>query len=53
LQAKKKKNVEFNSLGDKLGRVHMDRQDFGQLQTRKMKALKRTAKEAHPDETSA
>eukprot|EP00045_Choanoeca_perplexa_P000652 m.15349 g.15349 ORF g.15349 m.15349 type:complete len:299 (-) comp10449_c0_seq1:70-966(-) len=53
LRPKKKKNIEYNDLGDKLGRVHMDRQDFGQLQTRKMKALKRSAKEAHPEESSA
>ena len=44
-QPKKKKNVEFNDLGDRLGRVHMERQDFGQLQTRKMKGLKRSAKD--------
>ena len=42
------KNVEFTELGDKLGRVHMERQDFGQLQTRKVKALKRRAGERAP-----
>ena len=28
-------------MGDKVGRIHLGRQDLGQLQTRKMKGLKR------------
>lgn len=37
-----KKNVTTDSMGDKLGRVHLGRQDLDQLQTRKMKGLKRS-----------
>lgn len=36
-----KKNVEMDSVGDKIGRIHLGRQDLGELQTRKMKGLKR------------
>ncbi|KAJ1560668.1 rRNA-binding ribosome biosynthesis protein rpf2, partial [Cladochytrium tenue] len=41
LQPKTEKNVERDAMGDKIGRVHMHKQDFGKLQTRKMKGLKR------------
>lgn len=36
-----KKNISMDSIGDKIGRVHLGRQDLGGLQTRKMKGLKR------------
>ncbi|KAF7504361.1 hypothetical protein GJ744_002418 [Endocarpon pusillum] len=39
----KQKNVGMDTMGDKVGRVHLSRQDLGQLQTRKMKGLKRGA----------
>lgn len=35
------KNVSFDAFGSKMGRVHMQRQDFSKLQTRKLKGLKR------------
>ena len=38
---KKVKNIEYTETGDKLGRVHLGRQDLSQIQTRKMKGLKR------------
>ncbi|KAI1907219.1 rRNA-binding ribosome biosynthesis protein rpf2 [Ophidiomyces ophidiicola] len=38
---KTKKNISMDSIGDKIGRVHLGRQDLGGLQTRKMKGLKR------------
>lgn len=41
MQAKQKKNVETDVVGDKVGRIHLGRQDLGNLQTRKMKGLKR------------
>ena len=41
LQAKVKKNVETDFVGDKIGRIHLGRQDLSELQTRKMKGLKR------------
>lgn len=34
------KNIEMDVMGDKLGRIHMGKQDLGGLQTRKMKGLK-------------
>lgn len=34
------KNVTKNAFGDKVGRVHMLRQDYGNLQTRKLRGLK-------------
>lgn len=40
-----KKNVSMDVVGDKMGRIHLGRQDLSQLQTRKMKGLKR----GHPD----
>jgi ribosome production factor 2 len=36
----KRKNVETDDMGDMIGRVHMEKQDLGKLQTRKMKGLK-------------
>lgn len=36
-----KKNVDMDSVGDKIGRIHLGRQDLSELQTRKMKGLKR------------
>jgi len=40
-QAKPKKNVETDIVGDKIGKIHLGRQDLSELQTRKMKGLKR------------
>jgi len=42
VQAKTKKNIETDIVGDKMGRIHLGKQDLGQLQTRKMKGLKRS-----------
>lgn len=42
---KKEKNVEQNSFGEKTGRVWIDKQDIAKLQTRKVKALKRSREE--------
>ncbi|KAI9819510.1 MAG: rRNA-binding ribosome biosynthesis protein rpf2 [Pycnora praestabilis] len=41
LEPKQKKNIETDIVGDKIGRIHLGRQDLGELQTRKMKGLKR------------
>ncbi|KAI0025387.1 Brix-domain-containing protein [Xylariomycetidae sp. FL0641] len=38
---KTKKNISTDIMGDKIGRIHLGRQDLGELQTRKMKGLKR------------
>ncbi|KAK3735825.1 hypothetical protein QZH41_019922, partial [Actinostola sp. cb2023] len=40
-KANKVKNVGYDVFGTKTGRVHMTRQDYGKLQTRKLKGLKR------------
>ena len=40
-EAKPKKNIETDLMGDKMGRIHLGRQDLSELQTRKMKGLKR------------
>jgi len=41
-QPKTKKNVETDLIGDKLGRIHVGKQDLSKLQSRKMKGLKRS-----------
>lgn len=41
-----KKNISTDSLGHKMGRIHLGRQDLGELQTRKMKGLKRSRAQA-------
>ena len=48
-EARTKKNIETDVVGDKMGRVHLGRQDLGTLQTRKMKGLKRSAMGAEVD----
>ncbi|PYH94790.1 valyl-tRNA synthetase mitochondrial precursor [Aspergillus ellipticus CBS 707.79] len=40
---KMKKNIGLDAIGDKIGRVHLGKQDLTGLQTRKMKGLKRRA----------
>lgn len=40
LEARTKKNVDLDSMGDKFGRIHMGKQELGKMQTRKMKGLK-------------
>lgn len=42
---KKKKNISQDAFGSKLGRIHMQPQDLANLQTRKMKGLKRQHKD--------
>lgn len=49
-QAKPKKNVETDVVGDKMGRIHLGRQDLDELQTRKMKGLKRSRAEQEEGE---
>ncbi|OWF51978.1 ribosome production factor 2 homolog [Mizuhopecten yessoensis] len=41
VKPRKRKNISQNAFGSKLGRIHMDKQDLGKLQTRKMKGLKK------------
>jgi len=45
-----KKNIGMDLIGDKVGRVHLGKQDLTQLQTRKMKGLKRgTVRDTNSD----
>lgn len=37
-----KKNITTDIVGDKMGRIHLGKQDLKELQTRKMKGLKRS-----------
>ncbi|XP_067841154.1 ribosome production factor 2 homolog isoform X2 [Heptranchias perlo] len=41
LKAKKKKNISQDVFGTTYGRIHMQKQDLGKLQTRKVKGLKK------------
>ncbi|KAF4553606.1 Ribosome production factor 2-like protein [Elsinoe fawcettii] len=41
-EEKSRKNIETDIIGDKVGRIHMGKQNLGTMQTRKMKALKRS-----------
>ncbi len=49
-EEKTKKNITTDSMGDKIGRVHLGRQDLSQLQLRKMKGLKRSRGDDEPRE---
>lgn len=40
-----KKNISMDVMGDKMGRIHVGKQDMSSLQTRKMKGLKRSRDE--------
>ncbi|KAK3191644.1 rRNA-binding ribosome biosynthesis protein rpf2 [Lecanicillium sp. MT-2017a] len=42
LEERPKKNVTTDTMGDKIGRVHLGKQDLSDMQTRKMKGLKRS-----------
>lgn len=45
LVEKTKKNITTDAMGDKIGRVHLGRQDLSELQLRKMKGLKRSRRD--------
>jgi ribosome production factor 2 len=42
LEPRTKKNIGMDSMGDKIGTIHVGRQDLSTLQTRKMRGLKRS-----------
>lgn len=46
LKPKPKKNIERDVFGTKTGRIHMQKQDLANMQTRKMKGLKRKSSKA-------
>ncbi|KAB2107070.1 hypothetical protein AG0111_0g5180 [Alternaria gaisen] len=45
-----KKNIDTDIMGDKTGKIHVGKQDFANLQTRKMKGLKRGRNEDDDEE---
>jgi ribosome production factor 2 len=45
-----KKNVSTDTMGDKIGRIHVGKQDLNQLQTRKVKALKKRRRDESDEE---
>ncbi|XP_053316034.1 ribosome production factor 2 homolog [Spea bombifrons] len=49
LMAKKKKNISHDTFGTQYGRIHMQKQDLGKLQTRKVKGLKKRRAEKTVD----
>ncbi|BGP14066.1 hypothetical protein JCM10213_002361 [Rhodosporidiobolus nylandii] len=52
-KTKENKNVDIDAMGDKIGRVHVDRQDLDKLQSRKFKGLKRRPDEKTDGEDEA
>ncbi|KAF3938476.1 hypothetical protein ABW19_dt0204348 [Dactylella cylindrospora] len=49
-EMKTKKNITVDPMGDKIGRIHLGKQDLGKLQTRKMKGLKKRGREESDDD---
>lgn len=47
---KKRKNIETDEMGDRVGKIHMGKQDLSKMQGRKVKALGRGVKKAKPTE---
>lgn len=39
-QKRKDRNIDIDEMGDKVGRLHVGKQDLSKLQSRKMKGLK-------------
>lgn len=50
LAPRKVKNIETTSLGETVGRIHMQKQDFDSLQSRKVKALKKRKHEPEQEQ---
>ncbi|GAA6057662.1 hypothetical protein JCM3770_000286 [Rhodotorula araucariae] len=50
---KKSKNLDIDEMGNKVGRIHVDRQDLDKLQARKFKGLKKGPKRRAGDDEGA
>lgn len=50
LQPKERKNVQTDSLGDQVAKIHVGTQDLSRLQTRKMKGLKSRYDQVNSDD---
>jgi ribosome production factor 2 len=48
-QPAKVKNVSTTPMGDRLGRIHLGKQDIDSIQTRKIKGLKKRARDSEGD----
>jgi len=46
---RKRKNIETDGMGDRVGRLHLDKQDLSKMQGRKMKGLKAGKKSKEQD----
>ncbi|KAI8967284.1 Brix domain-containing protein [Mycotypha africana] len=53
LKPKKQKNIEKDEMGDTYGRVHLGKQEFAKIQTRKMKGLKKRGADEEDEENEA
>lgn len=42
---RKDRNIDLDEMGDKIGKLHMAKQDLSKLQSRKMKGLKKSRDE--------
>ncbi|EPS40872.1 hypothetical protein H072_5244 [Dactylellina haptotyla CBS 200.50] len=49
-EMRNKKNISVDGMGDKIGKIHVNKQDLGQLQTRKMKGLRKRGREETNEE---
>ena len=49
-EAKRTKNISTDEFGAKVGRIHMDKQDYGKMNVKKMKALRPAAAPATEEE---
>ena len=50
LQSKERKNIQTDSLGDQVAKIHVGTQDLSRLQTRKMKGLKSKYDQVNSDD---
>lgn len=50
---KKRKNIETDDMGDKVGRIHLGKQELGKLQVRKMKGLRKFKSDREDDKSDA
>jgi ribosome production factor 2 len=49
-EAKRTTNISTDEFGAKVGRIHMDKQDYGKMNVKKMKALRPAAAPATEEE---
>ncbi|CAH7671516.1 Brix domain-containing protein [Phakopsora pachyrhizi] len=50
-KVKGNKNVDIDEMGDKVGKIHVGKQDLSTLQSRKMKGLKKDKRQTEEDES--